>query len=448
MKQRIFIIIAGAAILLIGVAFLLMPHGPEWTTDSPAALAEFEASWDATQKLYHQEAREHLEKALSLDPDFVMAKLRLAEMQRYLDAEKADELVAELHKVDAKKLKPREAFLLQRMLMIRDAKFKEAADALNAYYEKNRDDPQILYIKAMDEWQAGNLQPAEELFSRLLEIRPNWVIAYNQLGYISMIRGQFSKAEEYFSSYRFIAPDQANPHDSLGELYVLTGRWDEAELSFKKALEVKPEFAASMGHLSTLAGLRGHWDEAFGWIDQAESTGALREDAVEAYRCSLAFWKLAREEQWEALLQEAGASCDPKKNPMAQAATLLHEAACHVGRWDLAEAIEKEVESRLENESSFKGSSDFRRAMLNHLRGIRLSAQNEEEEAVTAFADADRELSYLNMEMGLFKLSNRLALAEALSAVGRDDEARAWIEKVRKVNVPLVEMWEAQRERE
>ena len=79
-----------------------------------------------------------------------------------------------------------------------------------------------------------------------MEIAPNWVIAYNQLGYINMSKGRFAEAEERFKSYRFIAPDQANPHDSLGELFIALGRNDEAEESFEKAIEIKPDFWASI----------------------------------------------------------------------------------------------------------------------------------------------------------------------------------------------------------
>lgn len=443
MKQRIFMILAGSVILIIGVAYMVMPRGPEWTTKSLEALAELDAAWDAAQKLYGQEARGHLEKALALDPDFVIAKLRLAELERHENSERATKLLAEVRQADLKKLKPREAFLVERALLVEDGKWKEAAEALDAFFAEHPDDPQILYVKAMDDWMNGRLAPSEKLFSRLLEIRPNWVIAYNQLGYISMIQGRFSKAEEYFTSYRFIAPDQANPHDSLGELYVLIGRWEEAEVSFRKALEVKPEFGASMGHMAALDALRGRWGDAGKWIDLAESTGAYRADYAHSFRCNLEFWQLVAHQDWESVLREAAGDCDPRKSPVARSAVLFHEAACRLGRWDPAEAIETELRSRVENmPASNSAWFDVRQSMLDHLRGIRLSAQGEPGEAVRALEKADQGLVYLNMEVGLFKLSNRLALVGVLQSEGKETESRSWLEKVRKVNPAFTESWE------
>ena len=77
---------------------------------------------------------------------------------------------------------------------------------------------------------AGQRAEPQFVYQRLVEIAQNWVIAYNQLGYIAMASGRFVEAEEYFTSYRFVAPDQANPHDSLGELYLLLGRPDVVEV--------------------------------------------------------------------------------------------------------------------------------------------------------------------------------------------------------------------------
>ena len=91
-----------------------------------------------------------------------------------------------------------------------------------------------------------------QLNRRLIEIAPNWVIAYNQLGYIAMSQGRFAEAEEYFTSYRFVAPDQANPHDSLAELYIMIGRYEEAETSLYRSIEIKPDFWAAYDHLAMI----------------------------------------------------------------------------------------------------------------------------------------------------------------------------------------------------
>jgi len=442
-KQRIFVFVAGVVILLIGILAMFSHRGSEWTSDSPEAVAELEAARDASQKLYMQEARKHLKRALTLDPDFVIAKLRLAEAETYENPEEAARLLAEVRKADLEKLKPREGFLVERTLMLRDGKRREAAEALDTFFRKYPDDPEILYVKAMDDWQHGRLEDAKKRFTRLLEIRPNWVIAYNQLGYISLIQGCFPKAEEYFTSYRFIAPDQANPHDSLGELYVLTGRWDEAEASFRKALEVKPGFAASMGHLAALEALRRNWEAAEGWIQKAEKIGAFRTDYARGMRCGLESQRLAYRGEWKAVLKLSSEGCDVRKNPMGQATALLHEAACRLGRPELAEKIEAEIEAAIEKKPVPDSAwADVRQAMLEYLRGTRQAILGSSEEAVTLLEEADAHLMYLNMELGLFKMHTRCRIAGVLFAEGRKVEAESWLEKVRRVNPVFVRIWE------
>jgi tetratricopeptide (TPR) repeat protein len=104
------------------------------------------------------------------------------------------------------------------------------------------DDPYLLEAAGNIAFARGDNAESEPLLGRLIEVGPNWVIAYNQLGYLTMREGRFAEAEEYLTSYRFIAPDQANPHDSLGEMYVILGRLPEAVESFETALEIKPDF--------------------------------------------------------------------------------------------------------------------------------------------------------------------------------------------------------------
>ena len=135
--------------------------------------------------------------------------------------------------------------MVRRAEYLSELKFDEATAQMDTYLDRYPDDPYVLHIKALRAWQRGELDDAERLNKRLLEISPNWVIAYNQLGYITMMQGRFAEAEEYFTSYRFIAPDQANPHDSLGELFIVLGRYDEARDSFEQALVQKPDFVAA-----------------------------------------------------------------------------------------------------------------------------------------------------------------------------------------------------------
>jgi len=223
--------LAPAIVILIaaGVTLVALPRAPEWTTSSPEALTEFEAGQAEWRKIYRAEAREHFKRAYELDPDFLVAKLRFARIINETDPERADQLFAELMTADLGQLTPREKFFIEYWRANQSGRPEEASRVLAECVEQHPGDPYILAEKADVEWSQGNLEEAEDLYKNLLEIDPNWVLAYNALGYISMMLGRFAESEVHFKSYRYIAPDQANPHDSLGELFITTGRYAEAE---------------------------------------------------------------------------------------------------------------------------------------------------------------------------------------------------------------------------
>jgi Tfp pilus assembly protein PilF len=85
MKRSLWLGLVAVAVVAAAVSIIALPKGPEWTTSSPEALAEFELALQAMMKLYHVDAMAHLEKAVELDPDFVMARLMLADLVRYTD---------------------------------------------------------------------------------------------------------------------------------------------------------------------------------------------------------------------------------------------------------------------------------------------------------------------------------------------------------------------------
>ena len=175
MTRKSLLVLIAVAAVVAGAGILALPQSSEWTTNSKQALAEFEASMEASQKLYHQEAREHLERALELDPDFVVAKARMADFCQWEDEEHAAQLMAEVATADLSRLTAREQFMIRRSQLLTDLKFDEAKAQIDTYLERYPDDPYVLHIKALGTWQRGELEESERLNKRLLEISPNWV---------------------------------------------------------------------------------------------------------------------------------------------------------------------------------------------------------------------------------------------------------------------------------
>ncbi len=254
-----------AAAAVVGAAAagaaLFVSSRREVTTSSSEALRLYRAARENEYKLYVREATTGYASALEHDPRFFMAKVRLAFLLAGRDRERAASLLAAAAK-SRDDVTPRERlswdFVDASVRKDRDA----AARAVDAFLALYPDDPEGYQQKAAILERSGKREEAIGLYERLLEVNPNFAIAYNFLGYFLMARGEWDRSEEYFKRYRFLAPDQANPYDSLGELYIATGRWDDAEASLRKAVEVKADFFAAHGHLGTLAVARGEWGEA------------------------------------------------------------------------------------------------------------------------------------------------------------------------------------------
>ena len=443
MHRGIWLVAAGV-VIAVGVTLVALPRAPEWTTDSPEALAEFEAGFEAQQKVYYADGLAHYARALELDPDFVIAKYRYALLLREsnLNPEQANKLFTELAEADVTGLTPRERFMIERWRAIVDGREEDATRILNEYLESHPGDPHALNLKAHIAWNRGHLAEAERLFQQVLRVEPNWVVAYNALGYITMTQGRFAESEEYFMSYRFIAPDQANPHDSLGELFITVGRYDEAEESLERAIEIKPDFLASYQHLATLQLAIGDFDDARDTIERARREGMPEKD-VFRLSCLVQYHELKRNMAWREILDERDSPC-VKGFAVGFAAVATHLAACRLGDWDTVQAIEDAAAALL---AAIQRDGNDRDAVLlqsaiNHMKGVRLAVKGDFSLAEELLRAADQGLTYLETNTARSKLNNRLVLVEVLFAAGRDADAHKLLDEVRSVNPAMAESFE------
>jgi hypothetical protein len=78
------------------------------------------------------------------------------------------------------------------------------------------------------------------------------------------------------------------------------------------------------------------------------------------------------------------------------------------------------------------------RGAFLHMQGVRLALQGKYEEAEEKLRAADKGLTYVEAGTGMYKLFNRMILAEVLLAGGQDVEAHGLLTKVRGVNPVMV----------
>jgi len=434
-------VLVSAAVLLVvavvGALLLLAPRRPEWTTSSPRALAEFNLGLDALQKVYHNEAAKHFRRALELDPTFVAAKrFLLAALQLPSTDPEAKRLLGELEKADLSKLTDRERFLVSAAIADQGKDAVKYEQLAKGFAARHPDDAYALEALANVATARQDWAEAKRLLTRLIEVAPNRVSAYNALGYMEMGQGQFAASEKMFETYRYIAPDQANPHDSLGELLILTGQYGRATQELERALAIKPDFCASYQHLAALALMVGRLDDARTAIARAESTGACSPYMLKVLRCQLASWPLFLAGDWKGVWNaEQGACADDEVNDHV----LDVWAAIAAGRRADADALVAKSRERLAKIPVSAPGRGMTEAVTAHLEGAILLSEGKPAEAAERFRLADQGLTYGQLGPGIFKLINRFVLARALRAAGHPDQADGVLAEARAVNPALAD---------
>lgn len=428
--KRVLIIVA-VAVVVTGVALVAWPRQPVWTTTSEVALRELQAGLDAQMKLYNNEARSHFEKAVEADPGFTIAKLFLYQTLDAKDqGKKRDALADDIRSADTSKLSPRERFLVATFQAHRNRDEAAAEKITDETLAKYPDDPFALNARAGRAFAAGRFEDAAADFRRLAEVAPNWVTAYNQLGYIEMAQGRFADAEKMFRKYRFIAPDQANPHDSLGELLAITGKYDDARQEFEEALAVKPDFCLTYLHLVLTDLLAGDPDAADAIVARVERVPQCAN--FKSLAREVATWRAYMKRDWSGVIAAAG--YEEKAGYDGSSNILAHAALCRLGRWADAEAIERKLSEGIAKNKARGGSPPALEAALLHEEGMRLLLMGQPEAAVPKLRAVDGLLVWRGLDDGVFKLYNLAVLARAQRAAGDQRGAEATLQTLRSVN--------------
>ena len=250
-KSRRAVALVTVAFLLVAgglLAFYLTSNRREVTTSSQAAYEAYRQGIENLRRHYGKDAQVDFAKALSLDPNFAMAMVRLAWLS---NQEQAKSLIERARRL-RDRLNERERLWLDLASMDEKASREDRLRILRAIHEKYPDDIDATQTIAMYQISEGRTEEAIHTMMEVLSKDPNNAEVYNQCGYYYAYRGEYEKAIENLKKYQFMAPNQANPYDSLGEIQAYSGHYDEAITNLNKALALKPDFFDSSAHLAVV----------------------------------------------------------------------------------------------------------------------------------------------------------------------------------------------------
>ena len=406
------------------------------TTNSMEAYKYYLQGKEEIQNLSSINARESLEKAVELDPQFAMAHLYLGEayfelgnLESALEAYKRAKLFSE--KATEKERLHIEVIYAQWVERDTDKRFR-LLEEWAARYPKEKDAHYELgfYYRGRNRYDE-----AVQEFQKTLLLDPYMGAALNMLAYTYADMGDYEKALEGFERYAEVMPGDANPLDSMGELFFRMGKLDEAIEKYNETLAVDPNFGCE-SRLAYIYALKQNYPEARRLIDRYMNRAPTAGIKAEAHIWSAvfhfiqgqrekAFDDLNRAEEWA---DQAGSG--PRKASLDYTRGWMFD---ELGEWDLSkEHLQKAFEVLLD---FFPDSKNYE-IWYHFCLGLVCVKQGKVNEA-RSMSDKIKSIIIQMETSGVPKVANvrqNWLQAEILMAEGSPDEA---IQVIRSIEYPL-----------
>ncbi|MDH3269902.1 MAG: tetratricopeptide repeat protein [Gemmatimonadota bacterium] len=221
------------------------------TTASIDAYRAYEEGRGAFQRFLYDDAERHFERALSLDSTFALARFRRA-LTLY-----------QLGELSEAASEARRARTELGQVSERDRLFVEAFDhfgtdttaavatvrELLAKYPDEKD-ARIIFASILAGVRGAADTEARALLVETLKLDPSYAPGYNILAYSYAGSGDLEAADSLSQRYVELEPDEPNPWDSRGEILELAGRIDDAREAYREALRIRPDFRFAINHLA------------------------------------------------------------------------------------------------------------------------------------------------------------------------------------------------------
>jgi len=254
----------------------------EFTTTSMNAYNDFLEGREQYERYYYEDARESLENAIHIDPNFAVAYLWLAQVHGKLGNAKARAEAQQKAKILAENVNEKDKLYIYALHAQNIEKDEEKRiRILKEIARKYPKEKRAHYNLGIHHWNKKEFPEAVDEYSKALALDPNYGSALNGLGYTYADMGNFEKAIEYFEKYATLTPGDANPLDSLAEIYFQIGRLDDSRKKYQQAIDVQSDYFEAYWRIAYVYALTEDYQGALEWIkhliDEASSPGILAE---------------------------------------------------------------------------------------------------------------------------------------------------------------------------
>ena len=168
-------------------------------------------------------------------------------------------------------------FLMEGNKFLKKHDFKRAlalADSAELYAIKKDD---VYFFKGRIYSELGRFAKADEAYNNTININPNYIGAWNNLGNNAFRQQKFSQAVKYYNK-EIIKNKTSIPFRSLGRAYVELGKTDSARICFQHSIDINNNYASAYLNLAQLEEDEGNLNKA---LQLASRAYALEPNNVE-----------------------------------------------------------------------------------------------------------------------------------------------------------------------
>jgi len=126
----------------------------------------------------------------------------------------------------------------------------------------------------------GKLKDAIQAFSKVIQLKPDYIEAYYNRGVVLQELGQLSKAVDSYNKAIQLKPDYAQAYNNSGLALQELGQLDKALKSCEQAIQLKPDYAQAYNNRGVVLQELEQLDKALNSYEQAIQ---LKPDFAEAY---------------------------------------------------------------------------------------------------------------------------------------------------------------------
>jgi tetratricopeptide (TPR) repeat protein len=384
------------------------------TTTSLDALRQYSQAVDLIARGAMGEARQPLQAAVALDPQFAMARRQLARVFQAIGDR--DQQVRQLAAAFAARqdVTPRERYFIEAAYYTSLERYDDAVESLRLLATLHPDDTEALYDLAMSQYAIGRLAEAIDATRAVLRIRPAEARAHEMLVLLLARDGREEEALKAHGQAVSTVDDTDRLRWGVGMALLGLGRTAEARQSLTALASGDGPYAGTGAvYLARADLLDGRLDDAAARLerDAAEDARTGRASPEMLRRWLLARVHLVRGESGDAEREAqrvvAAAASGAVAHDLLQAGLVLATVRNFPAARDVLRRLERIAEA---------SPSSFTRSSLHHLRG----ALALEERRIDAAAAA------LRAALAEFQSPySHAALARAREAQGQWEEARA-----------------------